>query len=372
MLIKQTTLKDLDNIRALWAHKEVMHWVGFPEGYVVDEAHMLEWFHALEVSENSKHFTITDGSQYIGELHYRVCKNKTYVDIKCMPYSWKKGYGTKAFASLLTQVFQRDITTTCVVDPHIENAAAIALYVRMGFKATKLEGVHQVMELTWHDFRGLPSLMETEFVIRPLQATDLHRLWELSAKEPHYRWADYNAPYFEEYEMMTLEDFIATDGARMIQRPRYQGIFIQGQLIGTVNAYWQHEKTRWLETGIVLFDEAYWNHGIATRALRQWIQHMFDSQMLDRVGFTTWSGNPGMMQVGVKLGMTCDRCVKHARFYKNTYYDSVGYGVLRRDWDALQSTTVRVSQDQDVILIESDTHLVQITIQNACGIVVTD
>ncbi len=38
-------------------------------------------------------------------------------------------------------------------------------------------------------------------------------------------------------------------------------------------------------------------------AIRQWINELFESQPhIQRVGYTTWSGNHRMMKLGEKLG----------------------------------------------------------------------
>lgn len=61
-----------------------------------------------------------------------------------------------------------------------------------------------------------------------------------------------------------------------------------------------------------------------------WIDHLFDDVTdLPHIGFTTWSGNKRMMQLGMKL----EGQIRQVRFWQGEYYDSVKYGVLRSEWE---------------------------------------
>lgn len=183
--------------------------------------------------------------------------------------------------------------------------------------------------------------------IKPIPLNDSVRLWEHNAKEPFYKWILTNAPYFNDYNQMTYKDFLSEFHNFYINNNNVQGLYVNNLLIGTLNRYWQDKQTRWLEVGIVIFDESYWNKGYATTSLEMWIQNTFDTFEVERIGLTTWSGNPGMIQVGKKLGMTQDRTVKHARYYKGTYYDSIGFGITRSFWDKEQNTNFKLSQVLD-------------------------
>ena len=107
------------------------------------------------------------------------------------------------------------------------------------------------------------------------------------------------------------------------------------EIIGTVSRYWKSEETLWLEVGIVIFNEKYWNKGIATEVLNNWINQVFDEYpQIVRIGLTTWSGNIGMCKVAEKIGLRQEACYRKARIVNNKYYDSVSYGILREEWGA--------------------------------------
>lgn len=84
--------------------------------------------------------------------------------------------------------------------------------------------------------------------------------------------------------------------------------------------------------GIGLHEAGSWGKGIGTRALRLWINHLFSTMPLVRVGFTTWSGNERMMCVGEKLGMQLEARIRKVRYYEGRYYDSIRMGILREEW----------------------------------------
>ncbi|AWB43715.1 GNAT family N-acetyltransferase [Paenibacillus sp. CAA11] len=173
--------------------------------------------------------------------------------------------------------------------------------------------------------------------IRPLCDKDMLRLWELKNKEEAPEWKKWDAPYFEHHQV-SLEAFLEKQD-QYIDQEDYWGIEVDGELIGTVSYYWEHEPSGWLEMGIGIYDPGYWSGGIGTRALRLWISHLFETLPLVRVGFTTWSGNHRMMRVGEKLGMTLEGRMRKCRLYQGVYYDSIRMGLLREEWEAAGDIT---------------------------------
>lgn len=174
-----------------------------------------------------------------------------------------------------------------------------------------------------------------ELTIRPITEADLPRLWALIYKDEQPEWKKWDAPYFP-HETKTYEDFFMTK-ARWVDADNFWAIEVSGVVCGIVSYYWEHEPSHWLEIGIVLHESHSWGHGIGTRALTLWIQHLFQTMPLVRVGFTTWSGNERMMRVGEKLGMQLEARIRKVRYYNGTYYDSIRMGILREEWTALHT-----------------------------------
>lgn len=61
----------------------------------------------------------------------------------------------------------------------------------------------------------------------------------------------------------------------------------EGIFIGIVSYYWEDESSKWLEAGIVLYESSNWGKGIGTRVFKMWLDHLFQTLPLVRVGFTT-------------------------------------------------------------------------------------
>lgn len=173
---------------------------------------------------------------------------------------------------------------------------------------------------------------DNNLIIRPIKEEDLYSLWELSYKDQSPEWKKWDAPYFE-YKALSYDDYIK-DKANLIEQEDYWGIEIDGKIIGTVSYYWEHRPSNWLEMGIVIYNPLYWSGGFGTRAFRLWVNHLFNTLSLVRVGFATWSGNHRMIKVGEKLGMTMEARLRKCRYYNGEYYDSIRMGLLREEWES--------------------------------------
>jgi RimJ/RimL family protein N-acetyltransferase len=52
-----------------------------------------------------------------------------------------------------------------------------------------------------------------------------------------------------------------------------------------------------------------------------------------RLDLRTWSGNHGMMRLAEKLGYQQEARFRQARIVEGRYYDGLGYGILRAEWE---------------------------------------
>jgi len=170
-----------------------------------------------------------------------------------------------------------------------------------------------------------------DLVIRPITEVDIPTLWKLRYKEKSPEWKKWDAPYYE-FIQIPYEEYVA-NSSQMIAEDNQRIIEVNGKIIGTVIYYWEHKASNWLEMGIVIYDPNYWNGGYGTKALSLWIDHLFTTLPLVRVGYTTWSGNERMIKVGEKLGMTMEARLRKCRLYDGVYYDSIRMGLLREEWE---------------------------------------
>jgi len=171
--------------------------------------------------------------------------------------------------------------------------------------------------------------------LKTLELTDLeeYKYWKL----PFHKYHDFNGPYFKKNSKKEIEDYIqkltielSTENVSLNKKL----IIYSNKIIGEVSWYWKSKETFWLEIGIVIFDEKYWNKNLGFYALKEWITYIFDSKPeIVRIGLTTWSGNIGMIKLSEKLGLKKEAEIRKARIVKGVYYDSVSYGILRKEWE---------------------------------------
>jgi putative hydrolase of HD superfamily len=57
-----------------------------------------------------------------------------------------------------------------------------------------------------------------------------------------------------------------------------------------------------------------------------------------RLDLYTWSGNIGMQKTALKLGYKEEARFRNARIVEDIYYDSLGFGILRKEWEALRES----------------------------------
>lgn len=144
-------------------------------------------------------------------------------------------------------------------------------------------------------------------------------------------WKIYDAPYYP-LEHQSRFQFRFNLFKRLREAKTAMVIDYQGEAVGYLSSYWEDQSTRWLEVGITIFTSNFWGKHIGRKALTLWISHLFEKTDVERIGLTTWSGNPRMMKCAEALGMRQEGRMRKVRYYQGHYYDSLRYGVLRDEW----------------------------------------
>lgn len=181
-------------------------------------------------------------------------------------------------------------------------------------------------------------------ILRSLKVEDLPAYYRMN--HPSRKFHQFNGPYFKKMTLEELrnkvdclEEQLKNDNPKAFKNRKIIANQATNEIIGCVNWYWKSEETNWMEIGIVIFNEAYWGYGIGYKALKLWIDEIFNKfPSLVRLGLTTWSGNIGMMKLAEKLGFQKESCYRNARIVDGTYYDSVSYGILKNEWEDLKKS----------------------------------
>ena len=137
IMVKETTVNDLSNIKQLWADGDVMKFVGFPEGLHETDESMKKWFDRIVSSRPTvNHFSVFENDVYCGETFYDIDvkhDNSASLDIKLFRFARGKGIAAVALSYAIQEAFKNGATKVWV-DPNPDNVKAIALYERLGFE----------------------------------------------------------------------------------------------------------------------------------------------------------------------------------------------------------------------------------------------
>lgn len=177
-------------------------------------------------------------------------------------------------------------------------------------------------------------LQLNDVVLRPAKTDEKEFLWRAIYLDQE--WKQYDAPYYD-VEYQSKFKFSRKLFKRLMEGETALVIDYRGQAVGYLTCYWEDQHTKWLEIGITIFYHQYWNRKIGRKALTLWISHLFNTTSIPRLGLSTWSGNPMMMKCATSLGMKLEGRFRKVRFYNQQYFDSIHYGVLREEWQALQA-----------------------------------
>ena len=160
---------------------------------------------------------------------------------------------------------------------------------------------------------------------------------------PDHLWLELDAPYSGRMSAQELDTMVGrlreTIDRGELRDPRVRLAIADRKTdayIGGVSRYWEDRDTLWASVGVNIHDSERWGRGLGFEALGLWIEYLF-AAFPDwvRVGCTTWSGNERMMGLARKLGLEEEARIRMARVYRGEHFDSVGYGILRTEWEAL-------------------------------------
>lgn len=181
-------------------------------------------------------------------------------------------------------------------------------------------------------------LQGQKILLRDFERDDLPilRHWLL----PGHSWQEYDGPYYPLLSPEEITAHIEKIAVRIDEsnwaNPRQRLVIADeetGELLGQVSRYWISQETDWIAIGIVIYSPEHWGSGRGYEALGLWSDYLFQEMpQIVRLDLRTWSGNQGMMRLAEKLGYQLEARFRRARIVKGQYYDGLGYGVLREEW----------------------------------------
>lgn len=138
VIIKTTKEEDLKYFQLLWNNREVMKWVGYPEGLNVTIDKLKKWLEKINKSSMRKSFVVFQAdNSFCGELFYEIDKKhqRAGLDIKFLPEAQGKGLGTESLKLLIKYIFENEIDVKYVwTEPSPKNNHARKVYEHCGLK----------------------------------------------------------------------------------------------------------------------------------------------------------------------------------------------------------------------------------------------
>ena len=193
------------------------------------------------------------------------------------------------------------------------------------------------------------QIIGDKIILRDWELNDLniYEKW----LQPGLKWQEQDAPFFK-YDIDKIKDnvsqkksVIANNDSQFIRNDAVIALKNDSKFIGQVTSYWRSKETNWLRIGIIIYDDTEWGKGIGFESLKLWINYIFDTNIdLVRLGFTTWSGNIGMIKLAKRLGFQLEACHRKARILNGKYYDAIGYGILKEEWQEQINTSTKYNK----------------------------
>jgi RimJ/RimL family protein N-acetyltransferase len=175
-------------------------------------------------------------------------------------------------------------------------------------------------------------------VLREMEFGDLETV--LHWLHPSQKWHELDGPYYPPAPEEELPNVIS-DWAKAIASPKKKvasrlaiSLRDSNAIIGVATRYWISKETDWTAIGLSIWNPENWGKGYGYEALGQWCDYLFANEpSFVRLDARTWSGNFGMMRLAEKLGFTKEAVFRNARIVNGKYYDGLGYGILREEWE---------------------------------------
>ena len=176
------------------------------------------------------------------------------------------------------------------------------------------------------------KLVDGNLCLRMIEPRDLEEYWEVSYGGDK-EWMKWNGPYFND-PVYTKNQFLNKESGSVLLQDDVMLIEVDQRIVGVISYDFQDGKLKkWLEFGIIIFDVNVWGQHIGKRSTLLWLEYLFHTfKDVERIGFTTWSGNTRMMALGESVGMTLEGRLRKVRYYDGKYWDSIKYGILREEF----------------------------------------
>jgi len=183
--------------------------------------------------------------------------------------------------------------------------------------------------------RTAPPLLTERLVLRSLtleDASDVQRLagdYDVASTLPNMPHP-YEDGMAEEWMRVCSERFEKDEALNFAITLQKNKNFIGGIALRLDQENKEGELGYWI-------GKPYWHHGYATEAAQAVVAYSFKTLKLNRIYAYHLTRNPASGRVLEKVGMRVEGCRRQHTKKWGTFEDSIGYGMLKTDYDSLVS-----------------------------------
>jgi RimJ/RimL family protein N-acetyltransferase len=278
-------------------HYDVAKYILCPHPYTQADA---EWFIVGNATKDAPAKSIFLDGELIGAIELDADFELGYW---ITPSQWSKGIVTEACNAMLERHFARDDASDVTSGYQPDNMGSAIVQQRLGFVESKrgiisddkwgeLDHIDTVLTRdNWLAAQGLPLCVD-DLILRPVTSADVKVLQGIAGNDDvaPMLWA-ISVPWTDNAILKWIEErrcVVNEHWCLMIEK--------DGVPVGVVGL--GHDPV-----DLYYFvDKEYWGQGIATRASRALLRHMFDQTELDQIRADSFTDNPASIAVLGKLG----------------------------------------------------------------------
>lgn len=174
--------------------------------------------------------------------------------------------------------------------------------------------------------------LETKrLILRDFAASDWEAIYAYQKRPVFYRFYDWTERT-EEASWRFVQHWIGEQ--KVSPRRKWQLAIVRrlsGELIGNVGLRMNSAESHEADIGYEL-DPDFWGQGYATEAASAILKFGFETLNLHRIWAGCVADNAASARILERIGMTQEGRLRDHHFYKDRYWDTLMYAILRSEW----------------------------------------
>jgi len=170
-------------------------------------------------------------------------------------------------------------------------------------------------------------------LLRAIEPSDVHALWEWTQDEETMRLRNYPAPPMSLAEAEREYEESLSEGS---SHHLHLAIAADsGELIGEIALNHIDQRSGTADFTIAIGNKAYWGRGYGTDAIRSLMRYAFQQLNLHRVTLHVHAFNERAIRAYERCGFKREGRLRQAQYMDGGYSDVLVMGLLREDFEAI-------------------------------------